>query len=73
MEVVDSIMCRNRDWDPLYLVDIFNQYFYDYTDLWKSNIEDSDIISKVEKVENIYLLWRTFLWMMKHYVQHYRR
>ena len=39
MEVSDRMLVGNHDWDPLYLKKLFTQDFYDFTDMWHTNIK----------------------------------
>ena len=48
MDVPDSALFCNRDWDPLYLRGIFDTEF---NELWCSDINDMDLLSHVEQVE----------------------
>ena len=52
MELADRMFTGNRDWDPTYLRYIFSQDFYEFGDLWKSNIGDSDLVTIAERMEN---------------------
>ena len=50
MEVSDSLLCRNRDWDPSYLSQLLSDDFYELSDLWSdSNATDTELIQEVEK------------------------
>ena len=51
MDVSDKFLWQYRDWDPCYLADIFNIDFNDFTDLWKSNMSDSELVDAVREVE----------------------
>ena len=51
MEVSDKTLWTNRDWNPVYLSNIFSQDFYEFNDLWTSSVRDSDLVSHVESVE----------------------
>ena len=51
MEISDGIFVRNRDWDPSYLRDIFQEDFYEFSDLWKSSVKDVELVEEVNKVE----------------------
>ena len=43
----------NRDWDPVYLSEIFDTDFNDFSDMWaSSSVTDSEIIAEYEKVES---------------------
>ena len=53
MEIVDSVLSWNRDWDPSYLALLFSEDFYNFTDLWMSNVSDSDLVNS-EKNTDIY-------------------
>ena len=37
--------------EPYYLSDIFSQDFYEFQDLWKSNVLDSQLVQSVTKLE----------------------
>ena len=41
----------NRDWDPSYLSEIFSQDFYEFGELWKSNLDDLALVDEVQKLE----------------------
>ena len=50
MEVSDSVLVRNRDWDPNYLLDLFSEDFYEFGELSKSsNMGDTELVQNVEK------------------------
>lgn len=51
MELSDSYLWTNRDWDPNYLLDIFREDFNDYSTLWKSDLSDLALVKEVEKME----------------------
>ena len=51
MESSDSDLLQNRDWDPLYLSEIFSEEFFEAVDHWSSNISDVELIGEMEKVE----------------------
>ena len=53
MDVSDYYLLQNRDWDPIYLSQLFSEeFYYDFTDLWNTgNMNDMDLVSAVEKVE----------------------
>ena len=51
MEVSDSCFITNLDWDPCYLHELFREDFFEFTELWKSNVEDSDLIKEMNKLE----------------------
>ena len=51
MELCDSHLWVNRDWDPVYLSSIFDADFNDYSDLWDNNISDLELITSVERME----------------------
>ena len=42
----------NQDWDPTYLRYIFSQDFYEFRELWSSNVADKDIVALMEKSKN---------------------
>ena len=51
MEVSDNMLKMNRDWDPSYLKQLFDEDFYDQGDLWKSNVCDDDLVNESFRVE----------------------
>ena len=51
MDITDRMLVSNRDWDPSYLNEIFQEDFYDYCDMWSSDLSDSAIVSHLENVE----------------------
>ena len=52
MELADCMFTANKDWDPMYLRYIFSQDFYEFHELWKSNICDKELVNIAEKSEN---------------------
>ena len=53
MEISDCIMWCNKDWDLSYLSDIFTQDFYDFQDLWQSNVSDGQLVNDVTNFEKV--------------------
>ena len=51
MELADETLSTHRDWDPIYLSDIFGQDFYDFDHLWRSNMGDQDLVHAIEVIE----------------------
>ena len=51
MEISDSVLLMNRDWDPDYLCDILSEDFFDLDEMWCSNITDSELVNEVNRVE----------------------
>ena len=51
METRDVHLLCNRDWDPEYLACIFEVEFNDYSEMWCSDIDDSELICAIERVE----------------------
>ena len=45
MEVSDGILMCNKDWDPSYLRMLFDEDFYEFNNLWTSNVSDKEIIT----------------------------
>ena len=39
------------DWDPSYLNEIFQKDFYEFADLWSSNVMDSELIYESNKMD----------------------
>ena len=44
-------MFSNRDWDPLYLASIFDTEFFDFSDMWSSDVSDYDLVTEGNKVD----------------------
>ena len=51
MEVSDHLLVSNRDWDPSYLQLLFQEDFYDHSELWKSNVQDKELVTETARVE----------------------
>ena len=51
MELCDNDLWTNRDWDPSYLQQLFSDEFYDYSDMWKSNVSDGELVKECERVD----------------------
>ena len=53
MEISDSCLMRNRDWDPSYLSEVIGLDFFDFDDLWHNGaeVDDKDLVQNVEKLE----------------------
>ena len=51
MDVSDTWLWSNREWDPSYLSSIFDKDFYDFNDLWLSNINDMELLEAGKDVE----------------------
>ena len=51
MDVPDSLLFRNRDWDPSYLAELVSQDFFDFSELWSTNYADSQLVSDVQQLE----------------------
>ena len=51
MEISDSFLACNRDWDPMYLSTIFDMDFYDFNELWGNSVNDSELVDAVRNVE----------------------
>ena len=49
--VSDRLLWTNRDWDPLYLSELFSDEFFDFSDHWISKMSDFELVSNVEKIE----------------------
>ena len=43
MDIVDSALVGNRDWDPYYLSELFSEDFYDFSNHWQSNMNDMEL------------------------------
>ena len=48
MELNDRIFATNRDWDPTYLCESVSQVWFDFKDLWQSNIGDTELVNAAE-------------------------
>ena len=44
MELSDSLLCMNKDWDPVYLASICDVDFDDFTDLWVNELSDMELL-----------------------------
>ena len=42
----------NQDWDPSYLRYLFSQDFYEFRDLWATNVADKDLVQTAERLES---------------------
>ena len=52
MEVVEENLWRNRDWDPVYLRQIFDSDFNDFTELWNASaVSDMELIQGYDRME----------------------
>ena len=47
----DSNFLLNCDWDPVYLESLFSVEFDDYSDLWVSNMNDTEFLDVVQSIE----------------------
>ena len=60
MDLSDRIFMANHDWDPNYLKYIFTQDFYEFRELWQSNVCDTELL----QAEWYSPIARIFHWMM---------
>ena len=51
MDRLDHYLMENRDWDPSYLRLMFSEDFYEFTDLWHSNVCDTELVQEMEKLD----------------------
>ena len=51
MDVPDSCLIHNHDWDPSYLSQLLSDDFFDFNELWSNNMGDVELVQEVEKVE----------------------
>ena len=51
MDISDIEMSCNRDWDPIYLGDLFREDFYDFKELWDVDVGDAELVTESNKVE----------------------
>ena len=51
MEVSDDYLKVNQDWDPSYLEELLCEDFFDFTNLWESNIQDCELLKEMDRVE----------------------
>ena len=53
MEVSDSYLWNNRDWDLSYLSQIVTQDFFEFNELWSNSttLNDVQLVEEVHKVE----------------------
>ena len=54
MEDSDKLLLSNRDWDPTYLRSIFDCDFFECSDLWISDMEDSELLNVAEHLEKYF-------------------
>ena len=52
MELSDRFFTANCDWDPAYLKYIFSQDFYEFRELWSSNVGDKELVKVAETSEH---------------------
>ena len=46
------MLVRNMDWDPSYLKELFSEDFYEFSEMWYSDVNDRDLVVEVEGVEH---------------------
>ena len=51
MDISDRFFFTNRDWDPCYLHDIVTQDFYEFKDLWQSNMCDRELVQAAKRID----------------------
>ena len=52
MELVKENLWENRDWDPVYLCQIFDSDFNDFTDMWASSeVTDNEMIEQSQRLD----------------------
>ena len=52
MELSNRIFVTNQDWDPYYLRDLVCQDWYDFKELWQSDvIGDNELVKAVDSVD----------------------
>ena len=51
MDISDEVFICNRDWDPVYLSGIFDEEFFDFSDMWRSSVSDGELVSASQKVK----------------------
>ena len=51
MDIPDQFIICNRDWDPSYLSEILDGDFFEFSDLWESDVQDTELVMELEKVE----------------------
>ena len=49
MDVCESNLFHNRDWDPEYLKEIFCQDFDDFHYLWDSTVSDDQLATHMDR------------------------
>ena len=53
MELSDKYIIMNHDWDPSYLCQIFDEEFYDFSNMWSSsNVSDGELLGVMDKMES---------------------
>ena len=56
MESSDSDILAHRDWDPSYLQQLFSHDFFEYPELWVSNVTDGDLNKEMDKLDRYCLV-----------------
>ena len=51
MEVPDKMFTVNRDWDPSYLHELMSGDFFEFSELWTSNVGDNELVKETNRVE----------------------
>ena len=51
MDGFDYEISRNSDWDLSYLQVLFSEDFYEFDDLWLSNMSDYELVKGIEKLD----------------------
>ena len=51
LDISDSLLMTNRVWDLAYLQEVCRQDFYEFDDLWSSNINDMELVKEAEILE----------------------
>ena len=51
MEVPDCMFYLNRDWDPCYLSSIVDSDFYEFGELWNTDMDDRELVNYVDKID----------------------
>ena len=51
MDVSDSLLVSNLDWDPSYLITLFSDDFDDNTDMWNSSLTDGQLLHYSQQLD----------------------
>ena len=52
MDISDRLFFTNRDWDPCYLHTIVSEDFFEFKELWETNVCDKELVQVADKVDH---------------------